>query len=335
MSSPDSTTPSGIDAEELGWARETVARMEAYFAATVVGQKKLRTALLAALLGRGHVLLESVPGLAKTLAASTVASSVSGSFARIQCTPDLLPSDIVGTQVFDPSTVEFRTELGPVHANFVLLDEVNRASAKTQSAMLEAMQERQTTIGGQAYPLPDPFLVMATQNPIEEEGTYVLPHAQLDRFLLKEVIDYPTPEEELEILGRTDRIDLQTQPDPDTTPADVLRLQQLVRRVHVDPAVKRFIVEVVGITRDPAAHLPSEQARLIELGSSPRGTIAFLNASRALALMAGRDHVVPDDVVALRHPVMRHRILLTFEAMAQRTDPDELIDLVFEQVPTP
>ncbi|CEG94307.1 AAA family ATPase [Propionibacterium freudenreichii] len=325
-----------LDSAELARATELLGAMTRAFERRVVGQDRLLTALQVALMSGGHVLLESVPGLAKTLAASTLASTIDGSFSRIQCTPDLLPFDIIGTQIYDARTGGFTTQLGPVHANIVLLDEVNRSSAKTQSAMLEAMQERQTTIGDTSYPLPDPFMVLATQNPIEEEGTYVLPHAQMDRFLLKEVIDYPSADAELEVLDRLDdgRLDAASAP-PVVTTDQVLELQSLTRRVYIDERLKRYIVEVVNVTRDAFHFLGSDIARYIDYGSSPRGSLAFLEAAKAGALLAGRDHVLPEDIKAMRHPVLRHRIVLTFEAIAEQVHPETIIDAVFDAVPTP
>lgn len=324
-----------LDPAEVEWATDKLAALSAYFDAVVVGQDTLRRALLATLLGKGHILVESMPGLAKTLAASTLARAVDASFARVQCTPDLLPSDIVGTEVFDPATARFHIELGPVHAHFVLLDEINRSSAKTQSAMLEAMQERQTTIGGRTHALPDPFVVMATQNPIEEEGTYVLPQAQMDRFLLKEVIGYPSAEAEFEVLGRIQRGTFEHAAPAVATLDDVARLRRATEQVHIDDAIKRYIVELVGVTRRPAEFLDSDHARWIEYGASPRGAIAFLQVARAHALLQGRAHVVPDDVVVMRHAILRHRIGLTFEAMAEQVPVDRLIDAVFDAVPVP
>ncbi|WP_052460219.1 AAA family ATPase [Tessaracoccus massiliensis] len=324
-----------LDATELEWASEKLTAMSDYFDGVVVGQERLRRALLATLLGKGHILVESVPGLAKTLAAATLARSVDASFGRVQCTPDLLPSDIVGTEVFDPGSATFHTELGPVHANFVLLDEINRSSAKTQSAMLEAMQERQTTIGGQSHPLPDPFVVMATQNPIEEEGTYVLPQAQMDRFLLKEIIDYPSADAEFEVLGRIERGIFDHPAPAVATVDDVARLRRATEQVHVDESIKRYIIELIGVTRQPADFLDSSHARWIEYGASPRGTIAFLQVARAHALLQGRGHVVPDDIVTMRHAILRHRIVLTFEALAEQIRVDDLIDAVFDVVPVP
>ena len=329
------STRETLASDEMAGAEETLRALGNYFDATVVGQPRLRQALMAAVLSRGHILVESVPGLAKTLAASTLARSVDASFARIQCTPDLLPSDIIGTEVFDPSTTSFRTELGPVHAHFVLLDEINRSSAKTQSAMLEAMQEHQTTIGGISHPLPNPFVVMATQNPIEEEGTYVLPQAQMDRFLLKEVVDYPKPADEIEVLNRIEQGTFEKPGQPVATTVDILALQDVCGRIHVSESIKRYIVEVINVTRRPGDFLGSEHARWIEYGASPRGAIAFLQVARSNALLAGRDHVVPDDVVSTRHSILRHRLVLTFEAMAEQVRPDDLIDAIFDAVPTP
>lgn len=326
---------SKIPPQEMQWAAPTLEKIQQHFDSVIVGQSRLRQTLLAALLSGGHVLLESVPGLAKTLAASTLASSVAGSFARIQCTPDLLPSDIIGTQIYDPTRATFSTELGPVHKNFVLLDEINRSSAKTQSAMLEAMQERQTSIGGVSYSLPEPFMVMATQNPIEEEGTYVLPQAQMDRFLLKEIISYPTAEDEVQVLDRIQDGTFDRPQQPVCTIDDVLRLRSLASQVSVDASIKRYLVEIINVTRNPSHFLRTEDARWIEYGASPRGSIAFLYVARALALLAGRDYVIPEDVLALRYSVLRHRLILTFEAVAERIRPESVIDAVFDSVPTP
>ncbi len=325
-----------LTSEELERARRVLGAMTEAYGRKVVGQEGLRRSLLIALLTGGHILLESVPGLAKTTAAQALAKAVQASFVRIQCTPDLLPSDIVGTQVFDYSRSAFETQLGPVHANFVLLDEINRSSAKTQSAMLEAMQERQTSIGGTNYPLPVPFLVLATQNPIEQEGTYHLPEAQLDRFLLKEVLDYPAFADEIEILRR---IDTGVYDQPEQGPAadlqDVLFLQDLTKRVYLDPAITNYIVSAVYITRNPREYIGEELAKCIDYGASPRASIAFSKAARALALLAGRDHVLPEDVKALRHVVLRHRIILNFEAIADEVPPERIIDAVFDSVKAP
>lgn len=332
-----SVTPRTIEPVELTKAKGILDEVANAFSKKVVGQEQLRTSLMVAMMSEGHILLESVPGLAKTLAASTLAKAVRADFARIQCTPDLLPSDIIGTQVYDPRNHEFETQLGPVHANFVLLDEINRASAKTQSAMLEAMQERQTSIAGEIHPLPTPFMVLATQNPIEEEGTYVLPQAQMDRFLLKEVVDYPSDQEELEVLDRYDSGALGTGSTVASvvTPEQVGYLQRLTERVYVDPVIKRYIVALVQATRETEKVLGPENGRYVEIGASPRGTIAFYQVSRALALLAGRNHVIPEDVRHLRHAILRHRIHLNFEALAERVRPEMVIDAVFAAVPSP
>ncbi|MDU5075232.1 MAG: MoxR family ATPase [Cutibacterium avidum] len=325
-----------MDPTEVDRARRLVKTISRAFDSKVVGQEALRTALLVGLIGGGHVLLESVPGLAKTLAASTLASTVDASFSRVQCTPDLLPSDIIGTQVFNPGSSTFTTELGPVHANVVLLDEINRSSAKTQAAMLEAMQERQATIGGKTYPMPDPFLVLATQNPIDEEGTYVLPQAQMDRFLLKVIVDYPSPADEVEMLRRLKSGALESRTvSAVVSRNDVLWLQGLSRRVHVDESLLHYIVQIVHATRHAGDYLPQEQARYLEYGASPRATIAFVEAACAHALMHGRDHVIPDDVRAMRHMILRHRLILTFEAVATQVPVEEIIDGIFGAVPTP
>lgn len=331
-----STPRPTLTADDMAFAGRTLHQIQQGFATKVVGQHDLSRALLVTLLSKGHVLLESVPGLAKTLAASTLASTVQATFHRIQCTPDLLPSDIIGTQVFDSRTADFITQLGPVHANFVLLDEINRSSAKTQSAMLEAMQERQTSIGGQTHRLPEPFMVLATQNPIEEEGTYVLPQAQMDRFLLKEIVNYPTMEEEFEVLNRIESGQLASRHvEAVVSPDDVEHLQELTARVYVDAAIKRYIVSVINATRHPSQYLGDDVARYVEFGASPRGAIAMLHTSRAMALLHGRTHVIPDDVYALRHSVLRHRLVLTFEAVADRIRPEMVIDAIFQAVPTP
>lgn len=322
---------------EMRRAAEVLKTVSDAYSAKMVGQERLRSSLLISLIAGGHILLESVPGLAKTTAASTLADTVKAQFKRIQCTPDLLPSDITGNQIYDAATGSFRTVLGPVHANFVLLDEINRSSAKTQSAMLEAMQEHQTTIGGEVHHLPKPFLVIATQNPIEQEGTYELPEAQMDRFLLKEIVEYPSPAEEFEILGRIDSGVL----DPDRhvssaiTLDDVHLLQDVASRVYVDPAIRNYIVSIAYVTRNPAPYIGEERARFIKYGASPRASIAFLQASRALALLNGRAHVLPEDIRSLRHLVLRHRVLLTFEADAEGIRSEEIIDQIFASVPTP
>ncbi len=345
--SAERTTPSeafqpknhAISTEELKQLNDNITTISNAFRSRVVGQDNLRVALLVSMMTGGHVLLESVPGLAKTTAAETLAQAVEGTFKRIQCTPDLLPSDIIGTQIYDYAKGEFHTELGPVHANFVLLDEINRSSAKTQSAMLEAMQEKQTSIGGKKYELPRPFVVLATQNPIEQEGTYELPEAQLDRFLLKEVLAYPSAPEELEILKRIESGVLGGALEADTVPHvsidTILTMQQVVQKVYIDDAIKTYIVQLVGATRAGAAVLPAETAKYIQYGGSPRASIAFQQVAKAIALLNGRDYVIPEDVKALRYSILRHRIILNFEAIADQVHAEAIIDAIFNAVTTP
>lgn len=325
-----------IGTAEMDRAQQLLERVDRVFDQRVVGQRTLRTALVTALLSSGHVLLESVPGLAKTTAAQTLASAVSGTFHRIQCTPDLMPNDIVGTQIFNYTTGELTTQLGPVHANLVLLDEINRSSAKTQSAMLEAMQERQTSIGGVVHRLPQPFMVMATQNPIEEEGTYVLPEAQMDRFVLKEVLTYPTPNEEVEILERTAdgslTAPLTTEP---ITLEDVAFLQRTAAGVFVHRTVKEYVVALINTTRGAGPRPLDRFDEHVRVGASPRGAIAFMRIGQALALLQGRTYVVPDDIRELRHSILRHRLIRTYDALATNVSPESLIDAVFASVPVP
>ncbi len=325
-----------LDDAELARARDLLDRVGTLFAQRVVGQDELRRALVAGMLAQGHVLVESVPGLAKTTAARTLALAVSGTFHRIQCTPDLMPNDIIGTQVYNTATGEMTTQLGPVHANMVLLDEINRSSAKTQSAMLEAMQEAQTTIGGVLHPLPRPFMVMATQNPIEEEGPYVLPEAQMDRFLLKQVITYPAPREELEVLERIESGEAQRDPvgEPISL-AELEELQAMTRRVFVHRTIKTYIVDLVNTTRGAGPHPLPGLADHVRIGASPRGGIALMQVGQALALMAGRNYVVPEDIKTLRHAILRHRIIRTYDAMADDVSVDGIIDAVFAAVPVP
>ncbi len=322
--------------EELAEAGELIGRVNDIFSQRVVGQEELRSSLVSSMLAGGHVLIESVPGLAKTTSAQTLADAVSASFRRIQCTPDLMPNDIIGTQIYNPTTGQFDTQLGPVHANFVLLDEINRSSAKTQSAMLEAMQERQTTIGGENFPLPSTFMVMATQNPIEEEGTYVLPEAQMDRFLMKVVITYPTPEEEFAILQLidADAFDEDIKGEP-LTLDEVQKLQSFQSRVFVHDSIKSYLVDIVNTTRGGGPNPLPGFTNHVRLGASPRGGIALLEVAKAHALQAGRSYVVPDDIKALRYPVLRHRMVRTWDAVADDVSIEGLIDAVFTAVPVP
>lgn len=327
----------GVEPAMLHRAQQVIASISLSFEAKVVGQDRLRETLLIGLITGGHVLLESVPGLAKTTAAQTLADSISAVFHRIQCTPDLLPSDIVGTQIYDALKGVFVTQLGPVHANIVLLDEINRSSAKTQSAMLEAMQERQTSIGGQVYHLPEPFLVLATQNPVEQEGTYALPEAQMDRFMLKDVLDYPTPTEEAEVIHRIDSgvFLAASKPTAVATLEDIRGVQALTKSIYIDPAIVRYIVGLVYVTRHPGDYIDHTLASYIEYGASPRASIAFSQAARAIAVLNGRDHVIPEDVKSLAHRVLRHRIILGFEAVAEQVRVETIIDAILASVQTP
>lgn len=322
--------------DELKRSKELLDRIQKIFAQRVVGQEQLRETLIVGLLAQGHILMESVPGLAKTTAAQTIAMAISGSFHRIQCTPDLMPNDIVGTRIWNQAQNEMTTELGPVHANIVLLDEINRSSAKTQSAMLEAMQEGQTTIGGTVYPLPKPFMVMATQNPIEEEGTYVLPEAQMDRFLMKEIITYPKPLEELEVLNRIEAGTMEKPIDAEPISLeDLTFLQQMTRRVFLHDTLKAYIVDIINTTRGMGPNPLPGFSQHVRVGASPRGGIALMRVSQAVALMAGRNYVMPDDIKKLRHAILRHRIIRTFDAMADEISVDGLIDAVFNAVAVP
>lgn len=321
----------------VAYSMELINKIMGSYETKLVGQQGLKTSLLVSLIAGGHILLESLPGLAKTTAAQALADSVHASFKRIQCTPDLLPSDIIGTQIFDNRTHDFRTQLGPVHANFVLLDEINRSSAKTQSAMLEAMQEKQTSIGGEVHQLPKPFMVIATQNPIEQEGTYQLPEAQLDRFLLKEIVQYPTMEDELNILARINSgvLESDNHVPASVTLTEVDWLQKEAGKVTVSDSIYRYIVNIVNSTRHLEAVLGKEYDGYIRCGASPRASIAFMKTARALALMSGRDYVVPEDIKALRHVVLRHRILLTYEAELSQKTPEIIIDEIFNTIPSP
>ncbi len=316
---------------------ETINKLMNAYETKVVGQEELRLALIVALIAEGHVLLESLPGLAKTLAAKTLAEATRGSFSRIQCTPDLLPSDIIGTQIYNYSKGTFDTKIGPVSANFVLLDEINRSSAKTQSAMLEAMQERQVSVGGELFKMPSPFIVFATQNPIEQEGTYELPEAQLDRFLLKVIVPYPKREDEIKILDYT--LSGQTTaplPDSGKVSLDEIRnLQKMAKSVKVDDSIKNYITNIVAATRDPQNVIGPDFAKYVDYGVSPRGGIALLRVAQVLALLHGRDYVTPTDVKDMRYPVLRHRIMLNFEAAADEIHPEAIIDAIFSKIQTP
>lgn len=323
-----------ISQEELERCNAIISNLSKYYEDRIVGQKHLRLSLLVSFIANGNILLESVPGLAKTTAAKILAKSVGGEFSRIQCTPDLLPSDIIGTQIFNYATNSFETELGPIYANFVLLDEINRSSAKTQSAMLEAMQEHQTTIGGVIYKMPDVFIVIATQNPIEQEGTYLLSEAQLDRFLLKEKLDYPSVDEEIEILNRIEKGNMMDN-KAILEIEDISYLQQIAKKVYIDEAIKKYIVKIIQATRNADKYISKDLAQYITLGSSPRGAIAFMEASKAIALIHNRNYVTPDDVKLLRHSILRHRITLNYTAVIDNVSVENVIDAIIGAIETP
>ncbi|MEE8726217.1 MAG: MoxR family ATPase [Bifidobacterium thermacidophilum] len=337
---PATPTSAGLSPDDLNHARQLADRIRARFAQTLVGQDNLREALIVTMVSGGHILIESVPGLAKTTAAQTLATSVSGSFKRVQCTPDLMPSDLVGTQVFDFSTQRFSTQIGPIHANFVLLDEINRSNAKTQSAMLEAMAEGATTIGGERIALPQPFMVIATENPIEEEGTFNLPEAQMDRFTMKAVMGYPSADEEQRMLAMltkrgSDTVDAKTLEGDVLSLADIEFLRAAARRVHVSEAIMGYAVDIVATSRGAGTHPIADLSTKVRLGASPRASIALIRVGQAAALLAGRDYVIPEDIRMFAHEILRHRILLTFEALADGVTSDQVVDSVVATVPVP
>lgn len=299
----------------------------------IVGQERLMERLLVALVAGGHCLLEGPPGLAKTLAVRTLADTTGGSFARVQFTPDLLPADIVGTRIYRTSSETFDVELGPIFANFVLADEINRAPAKVQSALLEVMAEHQVTIGGQTHKVPDPFLVLATQNPIESEGVYALPEAQRDRFLMKVIIDYPTPLEELEIVRR-----MGVRPPTASQvldPEAILELQRQASEVIIDQGTLDYAVNLVIATRDPANHGLPDLAAMIDYGASPRASLGLVAAGKAIALLRGRDYCVPQDIFDIAPDVLRHRLVLSYEALAAELDVEQILIRILSTIPAP
>jgi MoxR-like ATPase len=299
----------------------------------VVGQDRFLERVLVAMLAQGHLLVEGVPGLAKTLTVKTLARTVRGSFKRIQFTPDLVPADLVGTRIYNQKTGEFGTALGPVFANLLLADEINRAPAKVQSALLEVMQERQVTIAGESHRVPDPFVVMATQNPIETEGTYPLPEAQVDRFMMKVLVDYPTEEEEFVIVERVTGPSVDVNAVADTH--QLALLQRECREVFVDPALMQYAVKLVGATRRPEKYDLADIAKYLTYGASPRATIGMVEGARALAMLRGRKYVLPEDLVDLVPDVMRHRLVLSYEALAENVSADDIIQRVLKKLPLP
>ncbi|MDF1845154.1 MAG: MoxR family ATPase [Rubripirellula sp.] len=323
-----------LDAEQIERASEPFRHLVDEMGKTIVGQQALVGRMLIGLLTGGHLLIEGVPGLAKTTAVACLAQVIQTKFQRLQFTPDLLPADLIGTQVYRPQTQEFVVQKGPIFANLILADEINRAPAKVQSALLEAMQERQVTIGGETFGLEDPFLVMATQNPIEQEGTYPLPEAQLDRFMLKVVVGYPNRDEELQILDRMSTTRSPSAISPVTSPEQILAARKLVDRIHVDQRVKEYIVDLVLATRNPAAYnLPLQE--LIQFGASPRATINLTLAAKANAFLSGRSYITPQDVKTIAMDVLRHRVMITYEAEAEERTSEDIVGQVLNMVRVP
>ena len=332
----NTTNISSIPQEDFAFSQEVIGKLADYFSTRVVGQEGLKRSLITALVADGHILIESVPGLAKTTAAKAISDAVSAKFSRIQCTPDLLPSDIIGTQIYHQETGKFETIFGPVFANFVLLDEVNRSSAKTQSAMLEAMQERQVTIGGITYHMPqDIFIVIATQNPIEQEGTYPLSEAQTDRFMIKEKITYPSADQEIIIMNKIENGTIAAKLPAVLTLEDVDRVQDISEKVYVDHSIKKYIADIVTATRYPEKYIDKKYADYVRIGASPRATINFLKIAKASALINGRAFAIPEDVKNMRHQVLRHRIGLNYAAVADNVSVETIIDMLVNSVPTP
>jgi MoxR-like ATPase len=320
--------------EEVKKHSEFVAKIKNQISKVIVGQEKLIDGLLLGLLANGHILLEGVPGLAKTLSVKSLAGSVKADFQRIQFTPDLLPSDLIGTLIYNPQSGNFTIKKGPIFSQIVLADEINRAPAKVQSALLEAMEERQVTIGDTTYPLDKPFMVLATQNPVEQQGTYPLPEAQLDRFMLKLKIGYPTKEDELAIMERMAQTTKSTVIQPVITPQEILEVRKIVDKVYMDPKIKEYIVNIVVATREPAKY-NLDIADYIQYGVSPRATINLSVAAKAYAFMQGRGYVTPNDLKIIGPDVLRHRLIITYEAEASEVTAEDLIQRLFEGVEVP
>jgi len=327
-----------VDVKQIGEqvANESpvINRIRTEIHKVIVGQEKLIDGLLIALLCNNHVLIEGVPGLAKTLSVTTLAKMLKASFQRIQFTPDLLPADVIGTLIYNPKTGEFLTKKGPIFANIILADEINRAPAKVQSALLEAMQERQVTIGDESFALDDPFMVMATQNPIEQEGTYPLPEAQIDRFMFKLIVSYPSKADEHEILKRMAGTDPQTDVEPVITPDDVKRLRGLADNIYMDEKIEEYIVNLVEASRNPDIY-KLDIGPLIRYGASPRATIYLAMASKANALIEGRGYVTPQDVKTVAMDVLRHRVIITYEAEAEEKTSEDLVEQILQTVDVP
>jgi MoxR-like ATPase len=325
---PEQQTPPPTE-----WSQRPLEQTLYQVKKTIVGQDELLERMFVALLARGHLLVEGVPGLAKTMAIKTLAQAIGGQFQRIQFTPDLVPADVVGTRIYNQREGEFQVSLGPVFANLLLADEINRAPAKVQSALLEVMQERQVTIGRETYPAPDPFLVMATQNPIESEGTYPLPEAQVDRFMLKVLVGYPTPAEEFVVVERMTTSLERTTPVIDTE--RLREYQHATDAVYVDPGIIEYAVRLASATRNPATVGLPELARYLAFGASPRASISMILGAKALAFLRGRDYALPGDARDLARDVLRHRLVLSYEALADNVSPDDLLGPILDAVPLP
>jgi len=327
-----------VDVKQIGErvARESevLERIRAEIGRVIIGQEALVDRLLLALLSNNHVLIEGVPGLAKTLTVTTLAQAIRASFHRIQFTPDLLPADVIGTMIYNPKTGEFSTKRGPVFANIILADEINRAPAKVQSALLEAMQERHVTIGDETFVLDDPFMVLATQNPIEQEGTYPLPEAQVDRFMLKLKVSYPSREEELKILRRMARTSPELSVSPVLEPGDILRLRELTDDIFMDEKIEEYIVSLVEASRSPATY-GLDIGDLIRYGASPRATIYLAMAARGNALLQGRGYVTPQDIKSVAMDVLRHRVVITYEAEAEEKSSEDVVQQILDSVDVP
>ena len=319
---------------QTGEVSAWIQKLRAEIGRVIVGQEALVERLIIGLLANGHVLLEGVPGLAKTLSVRTLAAAVQASFHRIQFTPDLLPADIIGTLIYNPQDGKYHATRGPVFANFVLADEINRAPAKVQSALLEAMQERQVTLGGETMRLPSPFLVLATENPIDQEGTYPLPEAQVDRFMFKVLLDYPSDQEERKILDRMAFTNPESSAQSVVGLEEILKARRLVDQIHVDEKIRDYIVKIVVATRRPQ-EFKLDLKHFIQFGASPRATIYLTLAAKAWALLQGRDYVIPEDVKSIGPDVLRHRIILTYEAEAQTVSSDAIVKQVLNAVPVP
>ncbi len=321
--------------KEIAENSKFVDSLKLHLKETIVGQDELIEKLIIAILANGHVFLEGVPGLAKTLVVKSLASLIDTQFQRIQFTPDLLPADILGTLIFNPKNAEFEIKKGPIFSNIILADEINRAPAKVQSALLEAMQERQITIGEETFTLNDPFLVMATQNPIEQEGTYPLPEAQVDRFMFKVLVDYPNADEELKILQNMSKINNDLNIKPVVTTEEILKARKIVDMIHVSENIEKYIVSIIMATRNPEMHGLKDLSQLISFGASPRASINMTIAAKALAFTKHRGYVIPEDVRNVGRAILRHRILLSYEAEAEEITTEEVISQIFQSIPTP